>query len=396
MTARTPPPPQSTLFPPEVRRDPYPMYEALRREAPLQFVAGIGRWVVTGHAECTAVLRDERFGTSFFASREEQGVTDGPLMNMLSDWMLFMDPPAHARMRRLVNRAFTPRAMQRLRPRVQQLVDGYLDEAAERGGMDVVTDLAKPLPVVVIAELLGVDPGLFGNAPVDAGAVLDPVTPPEVIEHLDASVDSYLDEFRAVLRARRTDPRDDLMTGLAQVDELSEDEIVATCTLLFEAGHETTVNLIGNGTLALLRNPDQLARLRGDDSIDEVAIEELLRFDPPVHLTARVALHDVEVSGKQIAAGEHVVCLLAAANRDPGVFAEPDRLDVLRQPNPHLSFSAGIHFCLGAALARIEGQIAIGSLVRRFPRIALAEGGELEWRTTITLRGLTSLPVTLG
>ena len=396
MTASAQQQPRPTLFPPEMRRDPYPMYEALRAGGRLQFIEGIERWVATGHAECTAVLRDERFGTSFFASREEQGVTDGPLMNMLSDWMLFMDPPAHARMRKLVNRAFTPRAMERLRPRVQQLVDGYLDEAAERGAMDVVTDLARPLPVVVIAELLGVDPGLFGNAPVDAGAVLDPVTPPEVIEHLDASVRGYLDEFRTVLRARRTDPRDDLMTGLARVDELTEDEIVATCTLLFEAGHETTVNLIGNGTLALLRHPDQLARLRTDDAVDELAIEELLRFDPPVHLTARVALEDVEVSGETIAAGEHVVCLLAAANRDPAVFAKPDRLDLARQPNPHLSFSAGIHFCLGAALARIEGQIAIGSLVRRFPGLALAQESELEYRTTITLRGLTCLPVTLG
>ena len=394
MTSRTQPA-RPTLFPPEVRRDPYPMYAALRNHAPLQFVEEIGRWVASGHAECTAVLRDDRFGTSFFASREEQGVPSGPLMDMLSYWMLFMDPPAHARLRRLVNRAFTPRAVESLRPRVQQLVDGYLDAAAERGWIDVVSDLARPLPVVVIAELLGVDPALFDNTATDAGAVLDPVTPPEVIEQLDASVGDYLDEFRAVLRARRTDPRDDLMTALAQVDELSEDEILATCTLLFEAGHETTVNLIGNGTLALLRHPDQLARLRDDPTIDEAAVDELLRFDPPVQLTARVALSDVEVAGRWIAAGEHVVCLLASANRDARVFDEPDRLDLTRQPNPHLSFSAGIHFCLGAALARIEGQIAIGSLVRRFGGLALDDSRGLEWRSTITLRGLASLPATL-
>lgn len=384
-----------TLFPPEVRRDPYPMYEALRSHAPLQFVELIGRWVATGHAECTAVLRHDRFGGSFLASREEQGVAHGPLMEMLSNWMLFMDPPAHTRLRRLVNRAFTPRAVEALRPRVQELVDGYLDAAAERGDMDVITDLARPLPVAVIAELLGVDPELFGGWTVEAGAVLDPVTPPEVLDHLDATVGEYLDEFRAVLRARRTDPRDDLMTGLAQVDELSEDEIVATCTLLFEAGHETTVNLIGNGTLALLRHPDQLGRLRDDPDLIEPAVEELLRFDPPVQLTGRAALEDVEVAGERIPAGQHVVCLLAAANRDPGVFDEPDRLDLGRDPNPHLSFSAGIHFCLGAALARIEGQIALGTLVRRFPELTLADEDALEWRTTITLRGLRSLPVEL-
>jgi pimeloyl-[acyl-carrier protein] synthase len=385
----------STLFPPQVRRDPYPMYDALRSDAPLQFVDGIGRWVASGHAECTAVLRDERFGTSFVASREEQGIADRPLLQMLSNWMLFMDPPAHARLRRLVNRAFTPRAVQALRPRVQQLVDGYLDAAAQRGHMDVITDLARPLPIVVIAELLGVDPELFSGSGVDAGAVLDPVTPPEVLDQLDSGLDDYLDEFRAVLRARRTDPRDDLMTGLAQVDELSEDEIVATCTLLFEAGHETTVNLIGNGTLALLRHPDQLARLRDDTAIDELAVDELLRFDAPVQLTARVALDDAEIAGERISAGEHVVCLLAAANHDPAVFDQPDRLDLGRHPNPHLSFSAGIHFCLGAALARIEGQIAITSLIRRFPNLAVATE-DLQWRTTITLRGLASLPVNLG
>ena len=391
----TQPAAQPTMFPPEVRRDPYPMYAALRADAPLQFIDGIGRWVASGHAACTAVLRDERFGTAFFPAREEQGVGNRPVMRMLSNWMLFMDPPAHARLRRLVNRAFTPRAVEALRPRVQQLVDGYLDMAAERGQMDVIADLARPLPVAVIAELLGVDPGLFGGAPVDSGAVLDPVTPPEVLDHLDSGLDDYLDEFRAVLRARRADPEDDLMSALAQVEDLSEDEIVATCTLLFEAGHETTVNLIGNGTLALLRNPDQLARLRHDASIDELAIDELLRFDPPVQLTARVALTDAEVAGQRIPAGEHVVCLLASANRDATVFEEPDRLDLTRHPNPHLSFSAGIHFCLGAALARIEGQLALTSLVRRFPELTL-DDEDLQWRTTITLRGLAALPVTLA
>ena len=371
------------------------MYEALRREAPLQFVEGIGRWVATGHAECTAVLRDDRFGTSFFPAREEQGVAHGPLMEMLSHWMLFLDPPAHSRLRRLVNRAFTPRAVESLRGRVQELVDGYLDAAEAQGHCDIITDLARPLPVAVIAELLGVDPGLFGDAPVDAGAVLDPVTPPEVLDHLDNRLDDYLGEFRRVLRARRLDPRDDLMSGLAQVEELSEDEVVATCTLLFEAGHETTVNLIGNGTLALLRHPDQLARWRAEPSLDDPAVDELLRFDAPVQMTARVALTDAEVAGHSIAKGQHVVCLLAAANHDPAVFDEPGRLDVARAHNPHLSFSAGIHFCLGAALARLEGQIALGSLVRRFPDLALVPD-ELEWRTTITLRGLTSLPVTLA
>ena len=385
----------ATLFPPEVRRDPSPMYAALRGDAPLQFVDGIGRWVASGHAECTAVLRDERFGTAFFRSREEQGVSDRPVMRMLSNWMLFMDPPAHARLRRLVNRAFTPRAVEALRPRVQQLVDRYLDTAAEQGQMDVIADLARPLPVAVIAELLGVDPGLFGGAPVDAGAVLDPVTPPEVLDQLDSGLTEYLDEFRAVLRARRAQPKDDLMSALGQVEDLTEDEIIATCTLLFEAGHETTVNLIGNGTLALLRHPDQLARLRNDGSIDALAVDELLRFDPPVQLTARVALSDAEVAGQRIPAGQHVVCLLASANRDATVFDEPDRLDLTRHPNPHLSFSAGVHFCLGAALARIEGEIALTSLVRRFPGLALS-GEDLQWRTTITLRGLASLPVNLG
>jgi cytochrome P450 len=272
------------------------------------------------------------------------------------------------------------------------------------GRMDVVTDLAYPLPVVIICELLGVPPedhATFQGWSSDLAHSIDPdpLIPPDQQVRINAAADAFLEYFRDLIERRRRDPGDDLLTGLIAAEEggdrLSENELLATGLFLLIAGHETTVNLIGNGTLALLRNREQLERLHSDPSLDRNAIEELLRFDSPVTFTQRITLADYQLGDVTIPARQQVIPILAAANRDPAVFPEPDRLDLGREnANRHLAFGGGHHFCLGAALARLEGEVAIPALVRRFPNIAL--DGKPERRDTFTLRGLTHLPVTIA
>ena len=380
--------------------DPYPTYHRLRREDPVH-LSPLGFWVLTRYEDVVAILRDGR------AAKEAiQEVVAAKLGIQASARtalsMLDRDPPDHTRLRALVSKAFTPRVVERLRPHIQEIVDGLLDGVECRGTMDLIEEFAYPLPVIVICEMLGVpiaDHERFKGWGLDIARGLDSVLlPPDspVRERALAARGGLAAYFRELIAERRTSPRDDLLSALIAAEEagdsLSEEELLSTCILLLIAGHETTVNLIGNGTLALLRHPDQLRRLRETPALITTAVEELLRFDGPVQRTARVPNADITVGGRTIKEGELVMPFLAAADRDPAQFPDPDRLDLGRTENRHIAFGWGIHFCLGAPLARVEGQIAINTLVQRFPKLALATAAP-EYRPSLTLRGLARLPV---
>jgi len=398
---------QYNPFIPSVHADPYPVFRALRAEDPVHWSDLFEAWILTRYDDIVSVLEDEsrfsadrrqsrnRFARELLRREEE---LQGPFAR--AQTMLTSDPPKHTRLRGLVSKAFTPRAVERLRPRIQEIVDGLLEEVVDSGRMDVIQDLAYPLPVIVIAEMLGVSPadrGRFKEWSDNIAATTGgPLVPAEVLERSRQSALELADYFRAVISERRREPRDDLISALIAAEEqgqaLSEDELMATLILLLVAGNETTTNLIGNGTLALLRHPEQMRKLREDPSLVQTAVEELLRYDGPVQGTGRVAMEDLEIRGKRIEKGQLVLTLLAAADRDPEQFPNPDELDITRRENRHVAFGYGIHFCLGAPLARLEGQTAIGALLRRCPGLRL-EGSELEWGGSFILRGLKGLPV---
>ena len=386
---------------PEFVADPYPTYHRLRAEDPVH-QSPLGFWVLTRYEDVVASLRDPRMIkepiAAFVAARF--GLPAPPLGMGLS--MLDRDPPDHTRLRGLVSKAFTPRVIEQLRPHIQQIVDGLLDRVQGDREMDLIEQFAYPLPVIVICEMLGVpvaDHERFKGWGLDIARGLDAIMLPPASPVAERSVlarRALADYFRGLIAERRRAPRDDMLSGLIAAEEagdkLSEDELLATCILLLVAGHETTVNLIGNGSLALLRHPDQLRRLREDPGLIVTAVEELLRFDGPVQRTARIPSEDVTIGGKTIGKGEMVMPFIGAADRDPAQFPTPDRLDIGRTENRHIAFGWGIHFCIGAPLARVEGQIAINTLLRRMPRLALATA-EPQHRQSLTLRGLTSLPV---
>lgn len=389
------------LLDPAVLADPYPVFRSLREADPVHWDPEQGFWTLTRYADVLTALREvATFSSAIHGERtSKDGLTS-------AGWFVFQDPPNHTRLRGHVNAAFTPQMVQALRPRVQAIVDELLDRAADARRLDVVADFGFPLPATVIAELLGVpsaDRERFRSWSADLAAVGGLVRMAadraDRVRRARESGEELNAYFRDIVRERRRSPRDDLVSRLTTVDTgervLDETEIVDTCVLLLFAGHETTTNLVGNGVLALLRHPDELGRLRADPNLIGAAVEELLRYDSPVQARVRVARHDVELGGRRIAAGDRVMALLGAANRDPDRFLDPDRLDLSRPDNRHLSFGYGIHFCTGAALARLEGAVAIGSLVRRFLRLEL-EQTALGWRKTLTLRGLTALPVAIG
>jgi pimeloyl-[acyl-carrier protein] synthase len=380
--------------------DPYPTYRRLLAEDPVHH-SPMGFWVLTRYEDVVAALRDPRLAkeaiAAFVAARF--GAPVPPAMGLS---MLDRDPPDHTRLRSLVSKAFTPRVVDGLRPRVQQIVDGLLEGVRDAGAMDLIEEFAYPIPVNVICEMLGVpveDHERFKGWSLDIARGLDSILLPtdsEVPKRSAAARTGLAEYFRELIARRRAAPRADLLSGLIAAEEagdkLSENELLATCILLLIAGHETTVNLIGNGTLALLRHPDQLRRLRDNPALIGSAIEELLRFDGPVQRTARIPSEDVVIDGRKIPKGEMVMPFIGAADRDPAQFPDPDRLDIGRTDNRHIAFGWGIHFCLGAPLARVEGQIAINTLVQRFPQLALATETP-EFRESLTLRGLKSLPV---
>lgn len=388
-------------FLPDFIANPFPYYHRLREADPVHR-SPLGFWVLTRYDDCVAVLRDQRFVREGFEAILES-IYGSPGEASLPRSMLFQDPPDHTRLRSLVNRAFTPRVVEALRPRIQQIVDGILDQVRDARAMEVIGDLAYPLPVTVISEMLGVPAGDHESIKqwsADIARSLDAIglnVAPEIVERGRLARRELAGYFRHLVAERRRAPRGDLLSLLIaaeeQGDKLTEPELLSTCILLYVAGHETTVNLIGNGLLALLRHPDQLGRLREDPGPAASAVEELLRYDGPVQRTARIAATEVEIGGRTIEKGAMVVVVLGAANRDPAHFPDPDRLDVGRADNRHIAFGFGIHFCLGAPLARIEGQIALGTIARRLPGLSLATA-EPRWRESQVLRGLTALPVT--
>jgi cytochrome P450 len=394
----------NTLFAPNLVDDPYPAYAAMLDRAPY-FDESARRWVLSRYADVQQVLRSPRFSQATFAERIERSLGKGPLTDCLGRWLLFRDPPDHTRLRALVSQAFTPRAVEPLRHTIQHTVDTLLSAVQLAGTMDVIADLAYPLPVLVICALLGVPAGDRRDLAAWSAALaesLDALTThePDVVRRGNAAAAGLDAFFRDLIRARRLAPADDLLSGLIAArdgaDRLTEDELSATCILLFFAGHETTVNLIGNGMLALLRHPREMQHVLDDPRLVGNAVEELLRFDSPLHRTARTAEDDVRIGGQLVQRGQRMMLLLGAANRDPRRFVDPDRLDIGRaDASHHVSFGAGMHYCVGAPLARLEAQIAIGTLLRRLPELRLLHERP-SWRHTFLLRGLTSLPVTFS
>lgn len=362
--------------------------------------------MVTRYADCHALLRDDRLSadptrSDLYRSLVADVWGEGSATDrLIRRQFLFMDPPDHTRLRALVQQAFTRRAVEDLRPRIETIARGLVDAMYEKGVVDLMADLAYPLPVTVIAELLGVplaDRERFEAWSRDLLGLLAVQSPsPEAVDHADATVSAFLDYFRDLVRERRDRPADDLLTALGRAedadDKLAEDEILATCLLLLVAGHETTANLIGNGTIALLEHPGELRRLREEPGLVPNAVEELLRYDSPVQATARTALEDIELDGKRVSRGDRVMLLLGSANRDPDAFDEPDRLVLDREPNRHIAFGSGIHFCLGAPLARLEARIALRTLLDRCPELRLAEE-PVRWKDTFPIRGPEALLV---
>ena len=382
--------------------DPYPRYEQLRSEDPVHWNEGVQAWIVTRYQDILDALKDPRLSSATISPLlQRAGAGDEGLEQTFLGMMLFSDPPDHTRLRSLANKAFTPHVLEGIRSQIQDNVDRLLDDVQEKRSMEVISGLAYPLPSIVISEILGVADGeeerfkkwtnalarFLGNireAPENVGAARESVS--ELTEFLSETV-----------AKRRADPKNDLLSALVtaedQGDSFSEHELYSMCIMLIFAGHETTTNLIGNGILALLQNPLQLERLRQQPSLIESAVEETIRYNGPVQSISRIALEDLRIGDTQIGEGDRISLTLGAANRDPERFSDPDRFDIERSEGRPIGFGFGIHFCLGAALARMESQAAIGTVVKRWPDLRLGEHA-LEWQNNPVLRGLKALPIT--
>ena len=374
--------------------DPYPAYRRLQNEAPVVFWEQFSRWTFASHRDVSAILRDRRFGRSLDGVGGVEAQC--PILEVDRHSLLEMEPPSHTRLRRLVQGAFIARNIEALRPRIEQLCHELIDRMQQDERADLLPSYATPIPVIVICELLGV-PSSMADQLLDWShamvAVYQLARDPQQIDEALTAEREFVAFLRKYIARRRREPRDDLLSRLIEVEEegekLNEDELISTCILLLNAGHEATVNVIGNGTLALLQHPEQLERWRRDPSLTATAVEELLRFDTPLHLFNRYALDDVSVGGLELERGTEISLLLGAANRDPGVFDRPDELDLGRAKNPHVSLGAGLHYCLGAPLARLELQIALPILLERLPRLELDE--EPTFKDSYHFRGLESL-----
>lgn len=393
------------LSSPEALENPYPQYHQMRAEDPVYFHPTQRLWVLTRYSDIVAVLSDPRFASSQDRSQfMPQAVREQlrPLLSMLALQMPFLDPPAHTRIRTLVNKAFTPRVVEGMRARIQDITDTLLDKVQQNPdrSFEIIQELAFPLPITVIMELLGIplaDRDQLKKWSYNLTLFLGGVNTPQQMRlalQSQAEIQAYFQTLVAQLRQHPVE--NSLLSSLATVEEagqrLRDEELYANCVLLLAAGHETTTNLIGNGILALLQHPDQLALLRQNPALITSAVEEFLRFDSPVQGTSRFPKEAVEIGGKQISEGQRVLLLLGAANRDPAQFNNPDRLDITRRDNRHLAFSHGLHYCLGAALARIEGQIAINSVIERFADLCFDEARPVERQQT-SFRGLKALPL---
>ncbi len=394
---------------PGVRRDPYGCYAEMRAAGPVLWNPLLSMWTFPRYAEVWRLLKEPTFSARRVEGIIQRNPTlddDGAaaLRKLLSGWMLFQDSPDHVRLRSLVSRAFTPTFVAELRPRVERLCAELLAPAIASGEADIMAAVANPLPFEVIAEMLGIPAGErveLRRWSDGIATLLGSLRPDEAIgREAVRCVGQLGDYLGGVIADRRARPADDLITHLVEAEEeggrLSADEVLATCALLFLAGHETTTNLIGNGLLALLNAPDQLAELRADPGLAPRAVEELLRFDSPVQFLTRIATEPVEVAGVTVEPGQRVLLFLGSAHRDGDVFDDPDRLDVTREECPHVAFGRGAHFCLGAALARLEGEVVFRALLDRCASIELAaDPAELDWRPDIGFRGVRSLPVRL-
>jgi cytochrome P450 len=392
----------------EFVQDPHAFTELLREQTPVrrvQMQRGLHVWLVTRYADAKALMADPRLSKDNRRAQElfEQQLTAtggqrSEFAQSLSAHMLNSDPPDHTRLRKLVNKAFTAGTVSRLRPRIEQITAQLLDDIADAGTVDLLDSFAFPLPITVICELLGV-PGTEQDSFREWSNTIVSAAPPERIQEVSTAMAAYL---AALVAAKREEPTEDLLSDLVHAsdegDRLSETELISMAFLLLVAGHETTVNLIGNGVLALLRHPDQLAALRADPALLPGAVEELLRYEGPVNIaTLRFTTEPVRVGDVEIPAGAFVMVSLLSANRDGERFADADRLDINRPAGGHLAFGHGIHYCVGAPLARLEGEIALGALLRRFPGLSLAAApAALRWRDSTLMRGLDSLPVRLG
>jgi cytochrome P450 len=389
-----------TSLDPAYQRDPEPAHDALREHDPVHHDQVLRRWLLTKHDDVDTLLRDRSLSAdprngapeTFMAAFVE-------LRHGREPSILLLDPPEHTRLRGLISKAFTPRAIEQMAPRIEQIAANLLDAVAGSDGFDLIAAFAGPLPTIVIAEMLGVDPAdrlNFKRWSDDGVMAFDPLLSAELRERAEASSAERDAYFSRAIADRRAAPRADLISAMIAAEEdgvrMTDDELVTMCGLLLAAGNVTTTDLIGNGTLALLRNPDELRKLRDDPSLIKNAVEEMLRYDPPVTETGRIPLDGTEIRGCPISGGESLVPVLAAANHDPAVYPDPHRFDITREDTHHQSFGGGVHFCLGAPLARLEARIALGALVQRFQRLRLGDAA-LEYRRIPGFRGLVRLDV---
>ena len=401
------PAPQLNIVSPEFKANPFPFLAALRATEPVYRTTLPDKtpvWLVTRYEDVNALLKDDRFPKNRRSALTPEQLRRlpwvPPMFRPLERNMLDLDAPDHTRLRGLVHQAFTPRLVERMRARVQTLADELLDAVARRGEMDLINDYALPLPMTIITEILGVPTSDRHKFHKWSKAVVS-LSSPNVTMRVIPSVWMFIRYLRRFFKVRRRNPQDDLATALIEAEEagdkLSEDELLAMVFLLLIAGHETTVNLIGSGTLALLEHADEMEKLRRDPSLIKPAVEELLRYTAPVFMTTeRYARENVTIHGATIPRGEMTLGVIGSANRDEKVFENPDSLDITREPNKHLSFGQGVHFCLGAPLARVEAQIAVNTLLRRMPELRLRVSPDsLRWRPSMILRGLDALPVAL-
>jgi cytochrome P450 len=388
---------------PVFRSDPYPTYARLREEDPVHRTTlpdGRSLWLITGYEDGVAALKDERLVKDHRATGVSFEMKENEFGREFGQHMLNMDPPEHTRLRSLVTKAFTPKLVEGLRERIQAIADNLLDAVMSRGEMDLINDYAFPLPITVIAEMLGVPVEDQGKIRKWSNAMVGGIPSREKLERIMGDLMEFGAYLHAMIETRKRQPREDLISALVQVEEegsgkLNEKELLSMLFLLLIAGHETTVNLIGNGVLALFMHPEELEKLKKNPGLIKNAVEELLRYDGPVELsTFRFALEDITMRGKVIPKGEAVLVVLNSTNRDAALVEAPDRLNIEREPTRHLAFGHGVHYCLGAPLARLEGQIAIGTLLRRMPNLRLTVPPEtLVHPVSVVIRGLQAMPV---
>ncbi|MEG4806312.1 cytochrome P450 [Microcoleus sp. F8-D3] len=395
------------LFDPKFNANPYPTYHRLRNEDPVHRYFVGGDWIVTRYADVKAVLKSGCVRTDdrpksiqernkYFVHKENNLDT---LAYTTSRFLFYMNPPDHTRLRGLVGKGFSSAVVERMRPHIQEIVDELLDKVRHKGSMDIVAELASPLSVSVISKLLGIPKEAqqqlhqWTNV---LSRILDPLVSLKEYEAMNQATEEIQEYLRTLIAAREKAPQEDLISNLIaakeQSDRLSQKELLAICTLLFGAGEETTGNTIGNGMLALLQHPNQMGQLKREPTMIQSAVEELIRYDSAIQMLTRIATDNLEIGNQTIKAGEKIVLCLGAANRDPAQFSNPDELNINREQNHHLAFADSIHYCLGAALARVETQVAINTLIQRFPDLKLASNKQ-EWKKSIVIRGLKSLSV---